>query len=675
MSRGAESDAQAERPAAAAWALAGAGAAFAVLVAAATWPATASFDGVLIGWADAYYYPWNLWWFERALAGGESLWRSPLVLHPFGADLAQHDLGLWPTAVSALFHRAGLGLVGAVNALVVLTLWLNAMSTYLLARAVTRRALPAFFAGTLFAFAPFFTSRLLGHFSLLQAYPLVLLVLCLYRGRGGRRAGWNLGAGLCAAVACYSHFYFAIYAVAAIVGAQLLELFRGEAAVERRQTVATRARAALVGIGAASFALAVWIAATGGGRLALFGRTLSLQSSANSLLLASFALLGAASTTWRVRLRLAHRHATPLTRERITAWLQLAAPLALVVPLALRWLSLAAQDDLPAHDWSFKGGPKGAFPLTALLPNLYHPLWGERLREAFAGWDYFEYGSIGLTWTALFVVACGGAWRDSGRWRLAFLALLTLSFGPFLRLAPGLDHALLLPHWLLRNLPVVSGARIPSRWIVMALIPWAVLAALGFSRLRSRALQWTCVAALLFESLSAPIAVSSAAMPSVYNRIAADRSPGSLLELPFGVRDGRLHWGHAFDAERLYYQTRHRRPLVGGYLSRVPDRVFAAYREMPALAALVALQAEPATAAAVDRGLVSRLARELDVRWIVLDGESASPRLAAELRRELGDPAARSANRLAWRLPPPGRAPLRRQLRERGAQQLPEPRD
>jgi hypothetical protein len=63
---------------------------------------------------------------------------------------------------------------------------------------------------------------------------------------------------------------------------------------------------------------------------------------------------------------------------------------------------------------------------------------------------------------------------------------------------------------------------------------------------------------------------------------------GRLLELPTGVRDGTSSLGN-FSALSSYFQTSHRRPMVGGYLSRVSSWRKAEKRRLPMFGALMTL--------------------------------------------------------------------------------------
>ena len=95
------------------------------------------------------------------------------------------------------------------------------------------------------------------------------------------------------------------------------------------------------------------------------------------------------------------------------------------------------------------------------------------------------------------------------------------------------------------------------------------LAAIGARWPHRRRLIGAIAAVLLvFELWPAPRTLYSAEISPIYDRIAADPRPVRVLALPFGVRDGTWETGN-FRPRSLYNQTRHGKPLIGGYLSRV----------------------------------------------------------------------------------------------------------
>ena len=104
-----------------------------------------------------------------------------------------------------------------------------------------------------------------------------------------------------------------------------------------------------------------------------------------------------------------------------------------------------------------------------------------------------------------------------------------------------------------------------------------------------------------------------------------------MLEVPVGIRDGLSSHGN-FSAVAQYYQTLHERPLIGGYLSRVPETEIRATRRRVVYGSLMRLsEGETLTSDELRRakrrapGFVER-AR---IGWIVIDLHRTSPDLIA----------------------------------------------
>jgi hypothetical protein len=329
----------------------------------------------------------------------------------------------------------------------------------------------------------------------------------------------------------------------------------------------------------------------------------------------------------------------------------MALPLLALLPLLAHGARLMLAGDYAAPYRGMRSGFMGAYAVTALLPNVYHSLWGGTVQAALGSWGLLERGSIGLGWTAMAVVLGTRAQRLAGWWTVAFAAFFLLSLGPFLEVYPGLDHGPVLPYWLLSYLPLVSAARVPLRWIAMALVAWAVLVAVGFQRIPAARWRALAFAGILFEGMAIPLPMTAADIPAVYRTVGLDRAAGAVLELPFGVRDGRRFWGTLFPPERLYYQTAHRKPLVGGYISGIPDRIFALYQEQPILRQLVGFQTGPDRAQSIPRDAFLKWCGEWGITWVILDRDLATAPLAQETQRLLGAPLVEDGRRAAWKIP------------------------
>jgi len=132
----------------------------------------------------------------------------------------------------------------------------------------------------------------------------------------------------------------------------------------------------------------------------------------------------------------------------------------------------------------------------------------------------------------------------------------------------------------------------------------------------------TLGALLAVELVPAPRRLYSAAIPDVYRLIATtDETTGRLLELPTGILDGTEMLG-SFNASSEYFQTLHRRPMIGGYLSRVSRWRKNENMRSPMLKVLIALSAgtdqSPADVAAAFDDRDAFLARSC-VRYVIIN--------------------------------------------------------
>lgn len=174
-------------------------------------------------------------------------------------------------------------------------------------------------------------------------------------------------------------------------------------------------------------------------------------------------------------------------------------------------------------------------------------------------------------------------------WWFVTLAFLIWAIGGYL-LAAGVDTGLPMPQILARFLPIVSNARIPGRAMIVVQLGAAMLSAIAVTRLEWRRLTLAgLVAVSVADGLAAPIPLYEipAAGP-VESALATAGRAAAVVEIPTGLRDGFGEIGR-FDHRALIFQMSHGRPIAGGFVARLPPRIRAAYREVPALMALLDL--------------------------------------------------------------------------------------
>jgi hypothetical protein len=542
---------------------------------------------------DTGVYVWNQWVFhhETLVDRHNPLTTEQILSLTREVDLSQHNYTAFLN-VLALPLIPLIGVVAAFNTVFLIASILTALATYALVRRVTAATRPeAWLAGLLFAWSPVLIARGTGHFSLVAAAPLPAFLLFLINAVRTRRLRSASLAGLCMAWASFCDVYYAVYCLMIAVGYVALRVVH----VSRSDVPARRSwRWTLDFLIIAVLGLVVGLLFGRGGRLEVLDVPVSVRGLYTPMLLLTVLVvarvLAAVQPHFSVSDWIPSR---PAARAMVVGVLACAGPLAPVI-YGLGQRISGGRFVNPPIFW--RSSPRGVDLLGLVEPNPSHPIV-RLLRDAqTANATAFVDYTAAFSLVALAVVAIA-AWRASYRpragWVLLTAGFAALSLGPFLYIA-GVNTMAPLPWALLRYVPIVGAARSPARLAIVAALGLAVLfagalAALGQRHPRRRA--WiTAVAGavLVFELFPSPRTLYSAGIPSIYHRIAADPRPVRVLQLPFGVRDGVSSAG-SFSSRYLYFQTRHGKPLIGGYLSRISKRRLDEVRAQPTLDALLML--------------------------------------------------------------------------------------
>ena len=268
-------------------------------------------------------------------------------------------------------------------------------------------------------------------------------------------------------------------------------------------------------------------------------------------------------------------------------------------------------------------------------PTDLHPLWRvdwvQRLRQVQEGTAPFsDVNTVFLGYGVLVLAAMGVVTRfeQAKMWLTSSLIFAIFTLGPLLQIKgkflfpldnllreQGLaqDVTFPLPFALLHYIPIIRANRVPARFSVVLGLALAVLAAYGaywlLKKLPVNRLAYLCLtglltAGLLFDQLALPLPLTSAVVPDIYTAIGAESDAFSLLQFPLGWRNS---FG-VFGAERTqiqYYQHVHRKPMIGGNISRSPAFKFDYYRNIPLFQAFAQTQL-PSNDPAVDPDTLER---------------------------------------------------------------------
>ncbi len=223
--------------------------------------------------------------------------------------------------------------------------------------------------------------------------------------------------------------------------------------------------------------------------------------------------------------------------------------------------------------------------LAYVVPSLFSQLLREQVRPFYAqlpGNMYENTVTPGLVVLCLAAFAVWGRrkFRNEDRliWAVLGLASVVLSLGSTVQVAgTSLGASGYLPYrWLIQSVPLISHARVPSRFAVLAACSASVLAAYGMrDLLQRRSLRpatgkRTVVVIVLFALLiaelwAAPFPTTPISIPRFFDRIAKDGEDCTVLHLPLEK------WNATTRA--MYYQTSHGKRMLNGAIARVPAGV------------------------------------------------------------------------------------------------------
>ena len=605
---------------------------------AVTWPLAEGLTNALLGdpSGDTGVYVWNLWvfWHELTEHGRLPLGTDHVFAFTGGADFSLHNFT--PLAgLAATPLIATLGAVGAYNLLTLAVLTIAASSVYGLGRHIGLRPLPGWMAGALFIASPVITARETAHFSLVTAAPLPLFVWALLRAV--EQPSWFRAAtvGAVVAIATYADAYYGVYCLLMGVMLGWWQFLRVEFRTRRLSSGTVTAISMLAAIIGCGVALRLVV---GGTTVFVAGVRVGLSTLYTPMLL----LLGLALLyLWltrgpRVLIDDPDGRITTLAKHAVLA---VATCLALLAPILFGLGRRFFQGRLPEVETYWRTSPRGVDLLSYFVPNPTSVWFGGLTRnwllpETSDAFPEFvaSFSLVAFVWIG--VAATRVALPRMWVWFTG--AFMAMSLGPFIHVA-GMNTFILGPWALLRYVPVIEMARSPARLAIPAVLGLSLLTGFALQNgsgvpSRRRTMVMTLVVALLVVELTpVPRPLYSAAVPDIYDQIAGDPADGPLLELPSGLRDGTSSVGD-FSARAQFHQTRHGRPLVGGYLSRISGWRKAENQRTPMLRVLHALsegqvvpEAEQRAAAETREAFLARSC----VRYVVVDTIRASAALRA----------------------------------------------
>jgi ribosomal protein S18 acetylase RimI-like enzyme len=219
---------------------------------------------------------------------------------------------------------------------------------------------------------------------------------------------------------------------------------------------------------------------------------------------------------------------------------------------------------------------------------------------------------FGLAWLACAVLALGSVLRI-GNHRFVPLAVTT----------HYVKMSALLPYTWLIHVPGLSGLREPDRFMLLGLLPAALLAGLGVEWLLRRSPMLLAVALTLAVleagySGSPLVKTMATAIPRLTAPIAADRSGSIVVDIPFGLGGGLGAYGGQVSPHALVQATADGHPRAVSDTSWEPASTVREIKAHPFYRDLVAVQYGQAGELTTAQVRAARQdALRMGVRWAI----------------------------------------------------------
>lgn len=262
--------------------------------------------------------------------------------------------------------------------------------------------------------------------------------------------------------------------------------------------------------------------------------------------------------------------------------------------------------------------------LSFFIPSQHNPWLGFVSRDLpYHNMDFAFVGYITLI-LAIIGLAMVRARNELAFWGIVALFFALVMLGPVLHVGNQVVESFPLPFRLIQYIPLLSANRLPVRYNHLLMLALAVLAGCGLDIMLTRFPRYRALAILipvliLIEHLGAPLSLSNLRAPPVYERIAADPGDFTVLDLPLSWSSSTLVLGDLY-TQSQFYQTVHRKRLLGGNTSRTPAFKFQYFNELPVIHSIILLESGGSvddSVIAEDARIAPEVERFFNIRYVV----------------------------------------------------------
>lgn len=215
-------------------------------------------------------------------------------------------------------------------------------------------------------------------------------------------------------------------------------------------------------------------------------------------------------------------------------------------------------------------------------------------------WERFAYPGIFILGIYFLIILLkilkkfsSNLWSKIKPYFIASLVFAILMLGPFLKVfnrwfinLDGVSLLLPLPFLVLHYIPGFSGLRAASRFTPVFVFLASIVAAYTIDFiLKKISARKTIILIGLFiiffldQFYVIPTKLNQEIPVKIYNNL-KDKPQGTVLEIPFTVRDGFKYIGFVHAIQPMAGQLIYGKPIIGGYIARVPEIIFNYYKNL-----------------------------------------------------------------------------------------------
>jgi len=196
-------------------------------------------------------------------------------------------------------------------------------------------------------------------------------------------------------------------------------------------------------------------------------------------------------------------------------------------------------------------------------------------------------------------------WKKIKLYFYASIFFAVLMMGPFIKIfnrwsinLDGVSVVFPLPFLLLRYVPGLSDLRAPSRFapafvFFACIVVSIVLNYLLIKKIKNEGFRTIFIVILFFifaldQNYVIPTKLNKEIPVKIYEYLET-KPMATVLEIPFTVRDGLQYLGFVHAIQPMIGQVIHKKPIIGGYMARVPKKIFNFYENKKFISYLASL--------------------------------------------------------------------------------------